>query len=44
MLLLEDDVRGQCLEKQITYMSVFYVVFSLIDVIILVIGDLISVK
>ena len=37
--LLEDDVRGQCFEKQITYMSIFYVVFSVIDAIILFIGD-----
>ena len=42
--LLEDDVRGQCLEKQITYMSVFYVVFSVIDLLILGIGDLIQKK
>ncbi len=40
--LVQDDHRQKCLEEQMNHMSVFYLVFSTIDIILLVVGDLVS--
>lgn len=40
--LVQDDQRQKCLEEQMNHMSVFYLVFSTIDIILLVVGDLVS--
>ena len=42
--LIEDDSRQRCLVHQMNHMSVFYVAFSVIDILLLVAGDLLNKK
>ena len=40
--LIQDDERQKCLEQQMNHMSVFYIIFSIIDILLLVVGDIVN--